>query len=69
MGVDCSIIMVFFDKNRKLSKKRLDICELCEYYNSKNKQCLKCRCFMEYKTLIPSSKCPLDKWDAINTDE
>lgn len=47
---------------RQMSEERLAICETCEHINKKNMQCLKCRCFMEYKTVIPSSKCPIGKW-------
>jgi len=54
---------------RKMSDERLAICEACEHYDKKKTQCLKCRCFMEYKTIIPSSKCPIGKWDSINTKD
>lgn len=51
---------------KKLSKERMDICEVCEDYNKKNDQCLKCRCFMSYKSALPISKCPAGKWNSIN---
>lgn len=47
-----------------LSKKRMDKCMVCEHLEKKSKKCLKCRCFMDYKTMIPSSECPIGKWQA-----
>ena len=40
--------------------RRLDICGSCEY--SINKRCLKCGCFIEVKTRLWTSKCPIGKW-------
>jgi hypothetical protein len=47
-----------------LSKKRMDICMVCDKMNKKNKKCSKCGCFMDYKTMLPASECPLGKWQA-----
>lgn len=54
---------------QEMSKSRLAICETCEHYDLKKEQCLKCRCFMRYKTVIPGSKCPIGKWNSINTKD
>jgi len=40
--------------------KRLGICSSCEY--SLNHRCLKCGCFIEVKTRLATSKCPINKW-------
>jgi len=40
--------------------KRLDICSSCEYLI--NNRCLKCGCFIEVKTRLGTSKCPIGKW-------
>jgi hypothetical protein len=40
--------------------KRLELCASCEYLI--NKRCLKCGCFIEVKTRLATSKCPVGKW-------
>ena len=40
--------------------KRLELCASCEYLI--NKRCLKCGCFIEVKTRLKTSKCPIGKW-------
>jgi hypothetical protein len=49
-----------FKTSEELKKDRLQICEGCEFY--KEKRCTQCGCFMELKTLLTSSACPLGKW-------
>ena len=41
--------------------ERLEICNQCEYLTI-TRQCSKCGCFVDGKTLLSSSKCPLKKW-------
>lgn len=41
-------------------KKRLELCSSCQYLI--NKRCLKCGCFVEVKTRLATSKCPVGKW-------
>ena len=50
-----------FTRAKELSEKRLEICKTCEHLTS-HMRCNKCGCFMNYKTLIPSSECPIGKW-------
>ena len=57
-----------FDKRFELSKKRLEVCNTCEQYDTKWKKCKKCGCFMEFKSFLPSSDCPLNKWKDINKE-
>lgn len=52
-----------FSRQKELSKQRLSICELCEFYNKETSKCVKCGCFMKAKTLFPSAKCPIGKWN------
>lgn len=46
----------------KYSEERLDICRTCEFYTEGSSQCKMCGCFMDYKSLLPFSSCPLGKW-------
>jgi len=56
------ILDTVFTRRNNISKERLQICNDCEFYNKDNSKCKKCGCFMNYKTLIMSSSCPLNKW-------
>ena len=59
-----------FKIRKEVSAKRLDICRGCDRFNRKTSKCEECGCFMEYKSLILSSKCPLGKWQSeTNTNE
>jgi hypothetical protein len=40
--------------------ERLETCSSCEYLL--NKRCLKCGCYIEVKTRLGTSKCPVGKW-------
>lgn len=46
----------------ELKKERLDICLSCPELISLTKQCKQCGCFMELKTGLELSKCPMGKW-------
>tara|TARA_B100000131_G_scaffold237666_1_gene229798 strand:+ start:3294 stop:3614 length:321 start_codon:yes stop_codon:yes gene_type:complete len=50
--------------SKEIQAERLKICESCEFKvnSSKRIKCSKCGCYMEVKTWIASSKCPVDKW-------
>lgn len=39
---------------------RLQICQTCDMY--KDKRCIQCGCFMEAKSHVESSNCPLNRW-------
>ena len=45
-----------------LAGKRLAICKTCEHYNSMLRNCGKCGCFLDVKTMMSGSTCPLMKW-------
>ena len=42
-------------------KKRYGICRECKFI-MKLFRCKKCKCFMDFKTRIDMSKCPIGKW-------
>lgn len=46
--------------NKDLKEDRMQICETCDFY--KEKRCTQCGCFMELKTLLTTSHCPIGKW-------
>ena len=57
--VDGDVLFVHeFEKER-----RYDICQACEYFDSKRKRCKKCGCYMVTKVTFKSSECPVNKWD------
>ena len=37
----------------------------CDKLNQKNKRCSVCGCFMDYKTMLHDTACPLGKWQAV----
>ena len=41
---------------------RLDICKECEHIIRLTHQCSKCGCFVEAKTWVANSQCPIKKW-------
>jgi len=43
-------------------KKRLAICESCEFFHIPSQRCKKCGCFLKWKTAWRSQKCPVGKW-------
>ena len=52
------------DVNRASEEKiklRLSICQDCEEF-AITRQCKKCGCFMDIKTKLEGSVCPLNKW-------
>ena len=51
-------------KLSKNTKKRLAICNACEFFDKEAARCLKCGCFMNAKVYMDSASCPLGKWGA-----
>jgi hypothetical protein len=41
-------------------EKRRAICDECEY--QKGNRCLKCGCFLKFKTWLKVASCPVGKW-------
>ena len=43
--------------------KRMDLCKGCEFLLKPTNNCRKCGCFMDIKTKIATSRCPIGKWE------
>ncbi len=41
---------------------RLDLCLSCEYLFKPTQNCKKCGCFVQAKTWLTNSSCPVKKW-------
>ena len=48
--------------SEETSKSRLEICNSCPNLIQLTKQCKKCGCFMQLKTKLDGSRCPIGKW-------
>jgi hypothetical protein len=46
----------------KIKNDRLSICFSCPDLIKLTNQCKKCGCFMDFKTSLEASKCPVGKW-------
>lgn len=46
----------------KTQMQRLDTCKLCPMSLNNNTKCKECGCYLAYKVMLTSSKCPLNKW-------
>lgn len=51
---------VFSDK--ETTEKRMNECLNCEFLIPAQSRCSKCGCFMNMKTRLQTSKCPIGKW-------
>jgi ribosomal protein L32 len=58
--------------SQKIINYRFQICQNCDQYDIKNKQCSVCGCNINNKRIFlnklawADQKCPLNKWNAIN---
>lgn len=48
--------------NKEETEKRMNLCLNCEFLIPAKSRCSKCGCFMNVKTRLQTSKCPIDKW-------
>ena len=46
----------------EIKESRMSICLSCPELLQTTKQCKKCGCFMQLKTQLKLSKCPIGKW-------
>jgi len=44
------------------SRRRLGICERCDWYDAAADRCAKCGCNMHAKTTWADAECPIGKW-------
>lgn len=54
------MISKFFLK-AEIAEQRYSICQSCDQLNSFN-VCKECSCYMPFKTRIPWTDCPMNKW-------
>ena len=45
--------------------ERFNICQACDRWKASTRQCKECGCFMDIKTKIKGTECPLGKWGKI----
>jgi hypothetical protein len=45
--------------------ERMNICNSCPFFIKESKRCTKCGCFMEAKTRLKKTYCPINKWGAM----
>ena len=51
-----------FTSKYEMSERRLAVCKDCEFFDQVFRRCKRCGCFMDAKTLLPKSHCPIGKW-------
>ena len=57
------IIRIKKTNNKKYTaEERIEMCESCEDFRQKTRQCGICWCFMDIKTKIKHKSCPKNKW-------
>lgn len=56
------VLDTIFTRRKSISEERLKICKTCEHFRERGAKCEKCGCFMEYKTMLMSVSCPINKW-------
>lgn len=44
---------------------RMSICDGCEFFRKEDKRCSQCGCFMEAKTRLKKTFCPIHKWEMV----
>jgi len=44
------------------SLERIGVCSTCSSFIKETIQCSECGCLMKAKVLIPTAKCPQNKW-------
>lgn len=47
-------------------KQRMFLCNGCN--NNRGGTCIKCGCFIKWKTMCPSEECPIGKWSKQETE-
>lgn len=52
-GVFCS---------KSVKERRMAICKSCQHYDMSQGRCKECGCYLESKTSLKATKCPIDKW-------
>ena len=42
--------------------RRMEICRACDQFKADTQRCMKCGCFMTYKSRLSAGKCSIGKW-------
>lgn len=45
-----------------IKAERLQICQMCDMFESGIDRCKECGCFMQVKAAIKHARCPLNRW-------
>ncbi len=48
--------------DNKTKNSRMSVCLACPDLIKLTNQCKRCGCFMDLKTVLEASKCPIGKW-------
>ena len=46
----------------EVRQERIRLCESCEHFQGKTRQCGICRCFLDLKTRFSTEECPIGRW-------
>lgn len=58
------VLDTIYTRQRDIAKKRMEICNECEHLMPIIRTCKKCGCFVDAKTKLMSSSCPINKWSS-----
>ena len=65
-NISTNIVKTFADmgitSSSDVQADRLAVCTDCEQYQANISRCKECGCFMNVKTALKNSRCPLNKW-------
>ena len=56
------ISMENYFRTEEEKQEKLNICLSCEHLFQPTKTCKKCGCFMDLKTKLKNTVCPIGKW-------
>lgn len=49
----------------EIREERFNICKSCDQFHKQTEFCRICGCFMPIKTYVPTTSCPIKKWDKV----
>lgn len=52
--------------SEQVQQNRIDICEVCEFFERDSRQCSRCYCFVDLKSGLATEKCPAGFWAKID---
>ena len=54
---------------KTMKSKRLEICNVCEWFDGQQLRCKACGCYLVAKAAMRGAKCPKGKWEEVGTDD